>query len=400
MKIPKKMLALSLSLMLTLAFTPSSNALSNIDNIKGKDKYETAAKIAEKQKYTKVILVNLDKSLADGLSASGLSGSVKAPILLTKKGSIPNVTLDKLKGVTKVYIIGGESSVDKNVEQKIKQKGIEVKRIKGEDRVQTSYNVAREIDSINHVKKVILTNGFKGEADAMTVAPVAVRDGVPILLTNGNSAPFNGSYMESYAIGGVNSISDKLVKDTNSTRIGGINRFDTNKKIINKFYPGVKNFYIVKSDNLVDALTGSFIAKDMPIVLVDKGSDKSILKNSNKVTSLGTISDSIIQECLNITNGIGNTNTGTYTVEDAANVVKKLIGVNKFYYDINDSLKGEDAIFLIDKNYILAGKKYFVFGRIKNNAVYDDRYCVEQDDMSKVSIYNSDGVMKPYNPNY
>ncbi|MDV9652746.1 cell wall-binding repeat-containing protein, partial [Clostridioides difficile] len=44
------------------------------------------------------------------------------------------------------------------------------------DRIKTSYNVAKEINSINKVNKVILTNAFKGEPDAMSVAPVAVRD--------------------------------------------------------------------------------------------------------------------------------------------------------------------------------------------------------------------------------
>ena len=37
-------------------------------------------------------------------------------------------------------------------------------------------------------------------------------------------------------------MNDKIVKDTNSTRLGGTDRYDTNKKIINKFYSGVKEF--------------------------------------------------------------------------------------------------------------------------------------------------------------
>lgn len=309
MKIPKKVLSLGLSLMLVIGFTPNAEAISSVDKIQGKDRYETAAKIAEKQNYTTAILVNSDKSLADGLSASGLSGTVDAPILLTKKESIPNVTLDKLKGVTKVYIIGGVGSIDESLEAQLKEKGIDVVRIGGNNRIETSYNVAKEINNIQPVKKVVFTNAYKGEPDAMSVASVAARDNSPIVLTDGTSVDessitFDIKAVESYAIGGVSAISDKLVRDTNSTRLGGIDRFDTNKKIINKFYPGAKNFYIAKSHNLVDALTGSAIAKDMPIVLVNDKSDKTILKNASKVVSLGGIDRKVINQSVHATNGI------------------------------------------------------------------------------------------------
>lgn len=403
MKIPKKVLSLGLSLMLVIGFAPNAEAISSVDKIQGKDRYETAAKIAEKQNYTTAILVNSDKSLADGLSASGLSGTVDAPILLTKKDSIPNVTLDKLKGVTKVYIIGGIGSIDESLEAQLKEKGIEVVRIGGNNRIETSYNVAKEINNIQPVKKVVFTNAYKGEPDAMSVASVAARDNSPIVLTDGTSVDessitFDIKAVESYAIGGVIAISDKLVRDTNSTRLGGIDRFDTNKKIINKFYPGAKNFYIAKSHNLVDALTGSAIAKDMPIVLVNNGSDKTILKNAEKVTLLGGISESVLQECLNIINNIGNPNTGAYTVENAADVVKKITGVNIVFYG-DEYLENEDFIFLVDKNFTYGGKKYFVFGRISNGHEYDFRYCVDKNNISKISTYHASGVMNLYNRN-
>ncbi|OJT73276.1 hypothetical protein BM531_20175, partial [Clostridioides difficile] len=67
------------------------------------------------------------------------------------------------------------------------------------------------INSINKVNKVILTNAFKGEPDAMSIASVAVRDKAPIILTDGKSVPFNTTGIESYAIGGTSSMSDSLV---------------------------------------------------------------------------------------------------------------------------------------------------------------------------------------------
>ncbi len=102
MKICKKLLTMGISLLLVIsAFPIVSNGLSSIDNINGKDKYETSAIIADRQNYTKAILINVDNSLADGLSASGLAGVENAPILLTKKDDIPDSTLKRLNNVKK-----------------------------------------------------------------------------------------------------------------------------------------------------------------------------------------------------------------------------------------------------------------------------------------------------------
>lgn len=319
MKISKKILGVGVSLGLLVFCTPSVDALSTgivngntsrsvgkpiIEKIGGKDRYETATKIAEKLNYNTAILVNSDKTLADGLSASGLAGALNAPILLTQKNDLPLVTLDKLIGVKKVYIIGGTGTVSESVSKVLKDREIEVIRISGNDRIETSYNVAKEINKINPIKKVVLTNAFKGEPDSMSIAPIAFKEKSPIILTDGNSVSINLKDIESYAIGGTGVMSDKLVKETNSVRLGGKDRFDTNKIVINKYYPNVKEFYLAKSDVLVDSLTGSTIAKDAPIVLVNKGSDKTILKDATKLTILGAIPDAVFNECTDVASNV------------------------------------------------------------------------------------------------
>ncbi|WP_139619598.1 cell wall-binding repeat-containing protein, partial [Clostridioides difficile] len=158
MKVSKKLLALGLSISIVIASSPISNALSSIDRIKGENIYETAGLIADKQTYETAIIVNLDTSIADGLSASGLSGISNAPILLSQKNSLPSATSKRLNNVKNVYIIGGTNSVSKSVEDGLKSKGITVKRIDGDDRIKTSYNVAKEINSKQKVNTVMLTN--------------------------------------------------------------------------------------------------------------------------------------------------------------------------------------------------------------------------------------------------
>ena len=80
----------------------------NHTSIIGSDRYDTAAKVADELgSYDTAVLVNATSTMSDGLAASGLAGREDAAILLTKKDSIPKVTMDRLKKVKKVYIIGG-----------------------------------------------------------------------------------------------------------------------------------------------------------------------------------------------------------------------------------------------------------------------------------------------------
>lgn len=270
-----------------------------VDTIVGETRYETAAMISDNQNYTTAILVNADNSVADGLSASGLSGVTKSPILLTKKDYIPVETEKRLNGVTKVYIIGSSNSVSDGVENKLKSKNIEVIRLGGLDRIQTSYEVAKEIKKINpNIDKVFLVNGYKGEADAMSVSAVASRDKSPIILTDGKSISFSINNAQTYVIGSNATMSNDIVYKTNAVRLGGIDRFATNKLVIEKFYPNTNEFYISKGYVLVDALTVSPLAKNYPVVLVHNGSDKTILNNATKLIQVGGIDKVIMNECI------------------------------------------------------------------------------------------------------
>ncbi|GEM_PF-1796396 len=402
MRVSKKLITLGLSLAIASSYIPTSSALDSVQKIQGIDRYETAGLIADKQTYKTAILVNSDKSLADGLSASGLAGAVDAPILLTKKDSIPNATQNRLEAVEKIYIIGGENSIGNKVQSELESRGIEIKRISGEGRIETSYSVAEEIKSItNGFNKVIFTNAYKGEPDAMSASAVAVRDKSPIILTDGKSTSFDGLGAESYAIGGSSSISDGLVNRTNSKRIGGTDRFDTNKKIIQEFYGSASEFYITKAYNLVDALTGSTIAKNTPIVLVHNGSNKSILKNASKITTLGGLDEVIVNESLNVTNGVGDSNTGVRNVlAESIDIVKIWFKAEKVYYyddfkklNTNELIKNVAFMYPASINY--KGGSYYAFSAYDlDSKKIQPTLCIKRDDLSKLLIIENDNTVK------
>lgn len=252
------------------------------EKIIGSDRYETAAKIADKMgSYNTVILVNSDKSMADGLSAASLSGKKNAPILLVKQDKIPKATMDRINKASNVYIIGGENAISKNVEKQLKESGKKINRISGKDRYDTSKKIAELLGGYD---KAFIVNGAKGEADAMSVSAVAAKYGAPILLTNGKTSIHDKkSGVKYYAIGGTAVIDNKLEEKYSAERMAGSDRYDTNSSVIDKFYRKSEKVYFAKGDTLVDALTASALAKDNGIVLVSKNRNHSELDGKDTV---------------------------------------------------------------------------------------------------------------------
>lgn len=272
---------------------------SEIVTTTGHNRYHTAALLAKKSKNKNVaILVNTDNTLADGLSASGLAGVLNAPILLTKKDKIPKETMDALSNRKMIYIIGGKNAISKSVEDKLKSMGCEIERIDGKDRVDTSKNVANIIEHMSSKDKteMYLVNGYKGEADAMSIAPVAAKNEGAIILSNNKD--HDSYYKTDYIIGSTSVISNDIAKKSGGKRIGGKDRYETNKMVINNFYHNIDNVNVTKGDLLVDALTASAIKE--PILLASERSDKSILKNAKSVNIIGGLSKSIVDQIKSI----------------------------------------------------------------------------------------------------
>ena len=279
MKFKEKASSLALcAVLLGTSIVPVSAATKT--EIVGANRYETAAKIADKMgNYDTAILVNADKSLADGLSASSLAGKENAPILLVKKDSIPVATMQRLRNVKRVYVIGGTAAIGSGVTNKLS--GKDVTRIEGKNRIETSENVAKVVGNYD---EAFIVNGNKGEADAMSVASVAARDKAPIILTNGTSSnQSKKSGVKYYVVGGSAVVSNSLVNKFGAIRLSGSNRYATNRAVVSKFYANSGKLYYTKGDLLVDALTVSSLAKNNGVVLVSAKSDNSILKDKEIV---------------------------------------------------------------------------------------------------------------------
>lgn len=249
----------------------------------GRNRYETSSKILESSgNKDTLILVNASKEMSDGLSAAALSGKLKADIVPINPDKIDKATEKMLKKTKNIILIGGYSAIPKNFEKRLS--GKKITRIGGRDRVETSNEIAKYI---GNYKKAYIVNGYTGQADAMSIAPVSARDVSPIILTKANSKSIDSIKNVDYSvIGGEATVSNSIQESTNSNRIGGKNRYETNRMVLDKFYKDRKSISFCNGETLVDALSGSYFAKDEGIVLVNRTENLNLLENIN-TTQLG-----------------------------------------------------------------------------------------------------------------
>ncbi len=256
----------------------------------GEDRYQTAIKISNEgwAEARNVIVVN-SNSMVDALSAAPFAWNKSAPILLTEKNKLNSETKKEISRLMpeNVYVIGGESVVSDSVINELKDMDINVERISGNDRYETSLEIAKKL---GRVSEIAVVNGVKGIPDAVSIAPVAADKNMPIVLASPNEGTkvfdqyIKENYItKSYIIGKEAAISNEIAnKLPNPERLGGIDRNDTNAVILEKFYADEKlnNIFIVKDgmkkqDDLIDALTVSTLTfyGTSPVVIV--GNDLS-----------------------------------------------------------------------------------------------------------------------------
>lgn len=306
----------------------------------GADRFKTAIEIS-KSAYEKdgsagaIVLVG-QYSTVDGLAAAPFAKKANAPILLSQYKKIDADTIAEIKrligknSAKKVYIIGGENTISKDVEkQLIDELNIRSERIEGKDRFETSRKLAATIVGNNKAEKVFVV-GAEAEPDAMSASAVASRDNAPIVVvpkTQLDTASkvflnnISDAKTKAFLIGGVNSASEQVRKDlvalsnlVNVKRVAGSDRQETNAAVINEFYsdktkaPGL---FVAKSDtkSLVDALAAGPVAGNagVPIVLATNAlTDSQKMAVRNHVVNYKTQADKGYAQIFEVGMGINS----------------------------------------------------------------------------------------------
>lgn len=271
-----------------------------VDKIAGENRYETSLNISHKvySSSEKVYLVSGEK-FPDALSAASLAGKGDGPILLINDKNIDKILseINRL-GAKEIVFVGG-NSISKANEEKIKEfaeeKSSVVSVFAGENRYETAIKVAEEtIAERGNKGKVIIADG-RNYPDAVSIAPYSSKEGIPVLLVNGNKVPEEvKSFLKKYNIkeciivGGDKAVGKDVEKLFNSfERIAGEDRYDTSKKIAERFFKDSKNVFIASGESFADSLSVSYYAgkKNAAVLLTKSNSldnDTREYLNNNK----------------------------------------------------------------------------------------------------------------------
>ena len=289
----KKILGLMLAGMMLANVVPQVSFAQNdytVKRIQGVHRYETAASIAESAftKSDRAVLVS-GSNFADALSAGNLADH--APIFLFEKTDMMQRTINTMYSldVKEVVIIGGEKSVPKSVEEKLKEKNFKVIRIAGRNRYETSTKVAKQLKAKNK-DNVVLANGEKF-ADALSAAPYAVQKKQTLVLTDGKTLPKDVKAQDVKAIiGGEKSVN---IAGLNAKRIAGHDRYETSLEVL-KHMNKTQSAVIADGRNYPDALAAApyAVKKNTGILLsddtaIDKIKEYVDSQNISDITLIG-----------------------------------------------------------------------------------------------------------------
>lgn len=282
----------------------------------GANRYATAVELS-KSSFTSAdtIVISNGYAIPDGLAATPVASYYKGPLLLVEKSSIPSETQNEIKRLKakNVIIVGGTGVVTSAVESQLRNLGItKITRLGGINRYETALQVAKYIDqNLYDVENVVIANGY-GEADSLSIAPVSGRDKMPIILVESNSIPSSvNSWLKSenlnnaYLIGGTGVLTNNVLNQVNSmtkqnisgNRLGGANRYETNAKVIERFYGNVVNkVYVTEGLELADALTSGPVAaaNESPVVIAEAqltSTQRAVLdkKTTNTIIQVGGV---------------------------------------------------------------------------------------------------------------
>lgn len=174
----------------------------SVTRLGGADRYATAGVVATEpgaaavgaytarfgQNPSRTVFLSNGLAPADALSAGPIAYRNTFPVLLSRPGSIPRVSLDAMRidGVRNVILLGGTSAVSEAVVTQLRGLGLTVTRVAGADRYGTNtalYNFATRAPKGSAISTAgglgyrksatpLLTNGL-GFADALTAGPLA-----------------------------------------------------------------------------------------------------------------------------------------------------------------------------------------------------------------------------------
>lgn len=179
-----------------------------VERISGDDRYQTSKKIGDyaRRKFDiKSMVITSGKNITDSLIASFLVSKERSINILVDKENNMN-EVKKLSNVLKTYIVGGENSVDKDVER-----NTNATRISGKDRYQTAKAV---YDKYKKDSNGLIVVNSKKIPDSVVAASLSGRLNMGIMFSDDkNIIESVKKGVKTVIIGGEESVEKNIYKD-------------------------------------------------------------------------------------------------------------------------------------------------------------------------------------------
>lgn len=179
------------------AATPAQRSVSGWGRVYGQHHFDTMSKVSQTGwSASENVVIATDANFWDALAANSLAGALKAPVLLTSKGSLSRQTLDEIRrlGAKTAYVCGGPIAISSHVDDQIRSAGCSVRRVYGQDQQGTSLKIAELVHSMRPVSGVIVATSRTFQ-DALSSAPYSYANGVPVLICNSGSNVLSGEIL-------------------------------------------------------------------------------------------------------------------------------------------------------------------------------------------------------------
>lgn len=272
--------------------------------ISGQDRYGTSFAVADElHKQTGAfdnVVVAFGGNFPDALSGGYLSKVKRAPLILidpNQESKVLSYIKSNMKSNGTVYLLGGTGVVSSNFEAALKSQGNKVKRLAGQGRYDTNLEILKE--AVKPGEEILVASGanypdsLSGSAvgKGMLLVGKTLTDAQKNWIKSNNTKKF-------YILGGDAAVSPAVESELKTMgtveRIGGANRYDTSRKVADRFFPKAKKVALVSGKNFPDGLSGAPIAmvNNAPIILVADGSASDYAKDyvvRNEVTTSITI---------------------------------------------------------------------------------------------------------------
>jgi putative cell wall-binding protein len=253
-----------------------------VSRIAGSDRYVSASRIADTYPAgVAVAYLATGQNYPDALSASALAGRQGAPVLLTRRDSLPTATRAQLQRLApqRLVVLGGTGAITTGVEQQAAAYAGTTTRVTGTNRYEVSAALARSYQPGVPVLYVASGADFP---DALSIGALAGRQGAPLLITRPHELPaaieaevarLNPGRI--VVVGGPNAVQDRVLTalraHTSGTvsRIAGTDRYQVSAAVADQFPGGLGRVYVATGTAFPDALVGAARAgsQGVPVVL-------------------------------------------------------------------------------------------------------------------------------------